>query len=725
MSYGLHFRLSVIIALLAITPLILVGALVGQRSVASLKRHSYAMERGLVARVGIEIRGVIEGWEHQLRLLDGVQGLEMLEPAEQRSIMSNLMQHERLLQEIALLNLEGQEQIRLSRSNVILADDLKSRAGSDVFDYPYSGNGTYFGLRFDEDIQEQLLTISIPLVDLRTGGITSILVADFRYKMIEELLAESAFPNGVDVFVVDPAGRVVAHRNPSKVLSKTMLDNSRHAGTTKGLSGMDVLVAEERLRFGNQEMVVVAEQPVDLAYQLANESIRILVIVTSVVLAVAIVVAALVARQIVRPIKALATSALAVSSGDLSRQVEVGSRDEVGQFATAFNEMVNRLRESRETLQESERHYRLLADNVAAIMSDGIWIRDLVDLHPVYFSPSIESLSSATVGEAMVQTTEESFTPATIESTKTAIEAQLALESVEGHDPGWSHTLEYEMVRKDSSIVWIETKMSFLRDPDGRPEALVGVTRDITERKQAEQKLAQQAQELSRSNQELEQFAHIASHDLQEPLRMVSSYTQLLERRYKDKIDTDANEFIGYAVDGARRMQAQINDLLAYSRITTRGNPFEPTDCEGIFEQAVSNLAAAIEESGAVVTRDPLPTLMADASQLVSSFQNLIGNGIKYHGDQPPLIHVSAVECGQEWMFSFSDNGIGIDAEYAERIFVIFQRLHGKTEYPGTGIGLSLGGGAAWRSHLGRVRARQGQHLLLHITNGGTTREGP
>ena len=195
---------------------------------------------------------------------------------------------------------------------------------------------------------------------------------------------------------------------------------------------------------------------------------------------------------------------------------------------------------------------------------------------------------------------------------------------------------------------------------------------------------------LERSNQELEQFAHIASHDLQEPLRMVSSYTQLLERRYKDQLDTDANDFIGYAVDGARRMQTQINDLLAYSRVTTQGNRFEPTDCSGIFEKAVSNLAVAIEESGAVLTRDPLPTSMADASQLVSLFQNLIGNGIKFHGEQLPRIHVSAVECGQEWMFSFSDNGIGIEAEYAERIFGIFQRLHGKTEYPGTGIGLAL-----------------------------------
>lgn len=171
---------------------------------------------------------------------------------------------------------------------------------------------------------------------------------------------------------------------------------------------------------------------------------------------------------------------------------------------------------------------------------------------------------------------------------------------------------------------------------------------------------------------------------------MVSGYTQLLERRYKDKLDSDANEFIGYAVDGAKRMQTQINDLLAYSRVTTQGKSFVATDCSNIYDIAVGNLAASIEESGALVTRDYLPTLPADPTQLVSVFQNLIGNGIKYRGEQPPQIHVSAVESGDEWVFSFKDNGIGIESDFIERIFVIFYRLHSKNEYPGTGIGLAI-----------------------------------
>ncbi len=212
---------------------------------------------------------------------------------------------------------------------------------------------------------------------------------------------------------------------------------------------------------------------------------------------------------------------------------------------------------------------------------------------------------------------------------------------------------------------------------------------DITERKRANEKLKLTLADLERSNNELEQFAYVASHDLQEPLRMVSSYTQLLARRYQGKLDADADEFIAFAVDGANRMQGLINDLLAYSRVGARVKGFEPADCSAVLDQALADLKAAIEKSGAVVTHDPLPAVMADDSQLVQLFQNLIGNAIKFHVEAP-RIHVSAEQKGKEWVFSVRDNGIGIEPQYAERIFVIFQRLHTREDYPGTGIGLAI-----------------------------------
>ena len=171
---------------------------------------------------------------------------------------------------------------------------------------------------------------------------------------------------------------------------------------------------------------------------------------------------------------------------------------------------------------------------------------------------------------------------------------------------------------------------------------------------------------------------------------MVSSYTQLLARRYKGKLDANADEFIAYAVDGATRMQTLINDLLAYSRVGTRGQRFGRVDCEAVLASALANLRVSVEESGAVVTHDALPTVTGDSTQLTQLLQNLIGNAIKFRGQEPPRVHVSTERQGDTWTFSVRDNGIGIDPQYCERIFVIFQRLHGRAEYPGTGIGLAI-----------------------------------
>ncbi|MEI7646062.1 MAG: PAS domain S-box protein [Chloroflexales bacterium] len=232
----------------------------------------------------------------------------------------------------------------------------------------------------------------------------------------------------------------------------------------------------------------------------------------------------------------------------------------------------------------------------------------------------------------------------------------------------------------------------------------------ITARKQAEAAMHQMMEELSRSNADLEQFASVASHDLQEPLRAVTGMVQLLQQRYQGQLDARADEYIGLAVDAAARMQALINDLLVFSRVQRRGKPFVPIAVDTVLDHALANLYVAITENAAVITHDPMPTVQADPTQLTQIFQNLIGNAIKFHREVPPQIHISAARRDGAWCFSVHDNGIGISPDYFERIFVIFQRLHPRRDYPGTGIGLALckkiverHGGQIWvDSHMGQ-----------------------
>jgi PAS domain S-box-containing protein len=242
--------------------------------------------------------------------------------------------------------------------------------------------------------------------------------------------------------------------------------------------------------------------------------------------------------------------------------------------------------------------------------------------------------------------------------------------------------------RKDGSTFPMDLAVSQFRL--GERRYFTGIVRDISERKRSETELRTTAQELVRSNLDLEQFAYVASHDLQEPLRAVAGCVQILRNRYQRQLDARANELIEHTVDGVRRMQTLIDDLLSFSRVGTHGSSFDSVAVNAVIDQALANLTASIVESGAVVTRDELPIVQADAVQLTQVFQNLISNAIKFRGPRPPKIHVAVQQSEADWLFSVSDNGIGMQPEYFERIFVIFQRLHTRTQYPGTGIGLAI-----------------------------------
>jgi len=332
-------------------------------------------------------------------------------------------------------------------------------------------------------------------------------------------------------------------------------------------------------------------------------------------------------------------------------------------------------RKAEEAIRESAEKYRTLVER----SHDGVYIEGADGL--VFVNDRVCEITEYNSDELLAKDLMDLIHPD---------DAEVVEDILASHREGRSapHTFEARVTTRRKKVRYCEFSVSNIMFKGDR--AQLGAIRDITLRRQVESDVQDYAKALARSNKELEQFAYVASHDLQEPLRMVASYVQLLERRYKGKLDDDADEFINYAVDGAKRMQVLINDLLQYSRVNTKGKPFEPLELGKIFEVATANLKIAIEESKAEITHDDLPTISGDPSQLAQLMQNLIANALKFRGETAPRIHIGIEQYEGMWKISVKDNGIGIDPEYRERIFIIFQRLHGREEYEGTGIGLAV-----------------------------------
>jgi PAS domain S-box-containing protein len=333
-----------------------------------------------------------------------------------------------------------------------------------------------------------------------------------------------------------------------------------------------------------------------------------------------------------------------------------------------------------ESLRDQEEKYRLLID--------GVQDYAIFTLNPhgmvASWNAGAERIKGYKADEIIGQNFSLFYLQNDIDQGKP--EAELLIAAASGRSE-----VEHWRVRKDGSQFWASVVITAARDSSGRLLGFSEISQDISLRKKSEQQLMKTVGELKRSNDELQQFAYVSSHDLQEPLRMVASFTQLLARRYKGRLDSEADEFIAYAVDGSNRMQELIQDLLAYSRAGTNGKALREVSSEKALKDALLNLRATIQESGALVTHDSLPAITSDDTQLVQVFQNLVGNAIKYRSAEVPQVHVSATKNGgRDWIFSVRDNGLGIDPRYFERIFVLFQRLHGREQFKGTGIGLTI-----------------------------------
>ena len=376
-------------------------------------------------------------------------------------------------------------------------------------------------------------------------------------------------------------------------------------------------------------------------------------------------------------------------------------RDETGKARRMIgvNWDITERKQTEAAMRESEARWQFALEGAG----DGVWDWN-VETNEVFFSHQWKAMlghEDHEVGNGLYEW-DSRVHPADKEQCYADLKQHLS-----GQTPVYQN--EHRVLCKDGAYKWILDRGKVIeRDPAGKPLRVIGTHADITDRKQAEEalrqlnealetkvqerttELEQRARELERSNAELQQFAYVASHDLQEPLRTISSYTELIAEEYHDRLDEEANEYIDFIVDGAARMQQLIKDLLAFSRVGTRGKAFSPISCETVIQKVLVNLKLAIEERHAAVTYDALPVVVADQSQMHQLLQNLISNALKFRSQEPPHIHISATLLQDKWEFCVRDNGIGIDSEYFEQIFEIFQRLHSRRHYDGTGIGLAI-----------------------------------
>jgi PAS domain S-box-containing protein len=368
------------------------------------------------------------------------------------------------------------------------------------------------------------------------------------------------------------------------------------------------------------------------------------------------------------------------------------AEEQLGNFSKELEQKIN------ERTKELQRSKKLL-DETGRLARVGGWEID-IKANTLYWSEMTYKIHEVDPGFVPnVETGINFYAPEAIPVISQCVDKAIRL--------GEPFDVELELITAKKNRIWVRAIGEAYRE-NGEITKIGGVFQDINTQKlindelrkyrdhleemvnERTKELDQANSDLKRSNQELEQFAYVASHDLQEPLRMVSSYTQLLEKRYKDQLDQDAKDFINFAVDGANRMQRLINDLLDYSRITSRGKPFLKIDLSVVLGQALANLQNKIQETGSLIVNDDLPFAYGDEGQLIRVFQNLLDNAIKFGDESPPRINITSQTINEKVQISISDNGIGIDKIYTERVFTIFQRLHNKVDYPGTGIGLAI-----------------------------------
>jgi PAS domain S-box-containing protein len=690
-------KLTLLFLLIATVPLAIVGVAAyenGRRTIIQ-QTINHLISTNILKEA--ELNRWIEEGRKALQRLAGRPYFKDSYPGVERTHDSSDMEHKKVHQQIVedhlapFLETGGFLELFILRpeDGLVLISTEPAQEGKHQESQPYFTEGkkhTYVqNVRYSQSLEQPVMIIATPVKD-RQGNLIAVLVGRLDLGELTRIMEQGRGLNQTeDTYLVNKFNFFVTEPRFGNnfALKKTV----HTQGVDAGLRGTDgtgfytdyrgVAVIGAYNWLPNRELCLITE--IDQSEAFAP-IVRMGWLVMGIALAMgaaAALMAFLFARTITRPLQQLVGGSAEIGRGNLDHRVGTSARDETGELSRAFDRMTADLKLTTVSRDELARE-RDFSDSVINSLPGVFYLFDEKG-HFIRWNQNLERVTEYSTEEIATMTAGDFFPRE---------EQQLVAERFGQAFNEGEAAMEADLLTKSGRS--IPFYLTGVRIKIGDKYLLTGVGIDIAERKAAEEGLQAALTELARSNKELEQFAYVASHDLQEPLRMVSSYTQLLAERYEGQLDEKAKKYIAYAVDGAVRMQRLINDLLTYSRVSTRGKPFENVDSHALLGEAIRNLGAAIDESQAIITSEDLPTVRADPAQLVQLFQNLLANALKYRSDGFPRIHVSARDAGGEWVFSVSDNGIGIDGQYADRIFVIFQRLHTRLEYPGTGIGLAV-----------------------------------
>lgn len=513
--------------------------------------------------------------------------------------------------------------------------------------------------------------------NISTNSVSWVLSNDIE-GLNEIVGAQLSHQNLLYAMIISPGGRILAHTNPkyngmyiSDSISMQILKSKEDK--IKLIENDELVDICKQIIFNGENIgwarIAISKKANYLSQRNILRNGLWYIIIT---ILIGSILAVLIGNNITKGLHQLVAVARRVRMGDETARTSLHRNDELGQLAGDMNIMIDAMFDKQKTQMS-------LAEQIAHLAS----FRVDKETHHIQCSDEFFNILKLKQSETKLSLNDlfKLVHPEDLLLVKKEIQDSL----INNQD----YNSDVRFLLANDELKYINIHLKTFCDSFGTLNS-IGTLLDITERKNIEKQLIENRDNLKKSNKELEEFAYVASHDLQEPLRMVSSYTKLLETRYKDKLDQDANDFIHFAIDGTVRMQGLITDLLEYSRVTTKGKPFTKVDLNSVLDFAISNLQNKIEENEASVTFDELPFCMGEEIQLTRLFQNLIDNAIKYKAKRKPIIHINSNYLDDKILISVSDNGIGIDVKHFERIFVIFQRLHSAAEYAGTGIGLAI-----------------------------------